>query len=860
MTLDPNDPRLTAYVLGELDPSEVGMVEHLLTESDEARRIVDEIRLTVGWLARELRHEQETYLQQQSLNHQPVAKSIKSLAPPAKPWWRRHAYKLGSLAALLLLTVGGVTRVAIAPRSEPEAAPAPIAAHLPDGIAGEVGASAPMLAEDAPASPAGAPARVDMLAVSVAAHRGHARAALGLAPDAGGASVASASRLLRRKSVVQGSSGIELALLATNGNKQRTFGFPAAATEGQYFKLNAQEPAPTQLKASQFRRLDHAKGGMGGGAGMMSGRALQQQLGRSASGPHVAQAVDPARDLGAGLTDARSQAAAPRGAVADGVGSAVVRGGRPDAAKLGSKPVTAGASATRLAKEVSPAKAAAPLDKFSNAPELEQLAESVPRSKVKSALGDAPQQLEPLADGPYRPAREAPQSTFLIDLDRTSYATIRRSLDQNKLPPKDEVCIEELLNEFPYHDAAPLRTDPDPLALHVEIAGCPWDQRHRLARVAIAARPVDQANLPSCNLVFLIDVSRSMQQPDRLALIQWSLSRLIGQLRTRDRIAIVTFGETPGVVLSPTSGLSKAKIRASVEDLRVEAPDTTRSGLALAYQVANQNFLEQGTNRVILVTDASSKIGAMGQDDFIGLAAAKASSGVSLSVLGVGNGTVDDQTMATLAEKGRGHHAFIRSPLQAYRMLVEEMGSKLATVATEGRAVVEVNPERVSAYRLLGYDGATAPAAGSIDDSRDSGAIVEGHHITALYEIVPSTDLNIARQLAEPSRKRDGQRPETLTVRLSYKRPDESQSRLIERAAIDRQTSFEGASDDLKLGAAVAGFGMLLRESPFPGSCSYDLVHEIIRPFAAARYDRSGYFREFAGLIDKAKALSTGPR
>src|SRR5262249_45800429 len=158
---------------------------------------------------------------------------------------------------------------------------------------------------------------------------------------------------------------------------------------------------------------------------------------------------------------------------------------------------------------------------------------------------------------------------------------------------------------------------------------------------------------------------------------------------------------------------------------------------------ANQNFLEQGTNRVILVTDASSKIGAMGQDDFIGLAAARASSGVSLSVLGVGNGTVDDQTMATLAEKGRGHHAFIRSPLQAYRMLVEEMGCKLATVATEGRAVVEINPDRVSAYRLLGYDGATAPAAGSIDDSRDSGAIVEGHHITALYEIVPSTDLNI---------------------------------------------------------------------------------------------------------------------
>jgi len=859
MTLDPDDPRLAAYVLGELDATEVGFVEKLLKENEEARQAVAEIRLTVGWLARELRHEQETYLPQPSANHQPATTSVKVASPPAKSWWARNAFKLASAAALLFLTVT-LTRLAIAPRGEPAPGPVQFATGKARGL-DEVAARAPMPGASAPAELTADAEPADMMraAPQQAQAEGAFRSGLSVARAAG------ASQSFRRQSVVQGSAVIDLALAQSSGNRQSAFMIQGNAGENQYFKLETKEQAPAPLGAARGERLNHlseANQGMGGGAGMMNTGGVQRP-GRQFDGPHFAQQTGPVQEPDSAAVSRRALAtkpsAVPAGAVASSRESArsVVSGNlaRKQATPMGPAAPVARDAASAGAKALGRAP-----DQSQIVHEAELLAEALPQSRAKSGFAFEAQQTAMPTDSTFRPAREAPQSTFLIDVDRASYPAIRRSLNQNRLPSKDGVRIEELLNEFPWHDAAPARSNPDPFALHVEIAGCPWDERHRLARIAIGGRPIDQQNRPPCNLVFLIDLSPSMRQPDRLALVQWSLDRLTDQLGKDDRIAIVAFGETPGVVLPPTSGLAKAKIRASIGDLQVEAPDATRSGLALAYDVAGQSFVEPGTNRVILVTDASSKIGAMGQDDFIGFAAAKASSGVFLSVLGVGQGTVDDKTMATLAEKGRGHHAHIHSPLQAYRMLVEEMGSKLATVATDGRALVEVNPERASAYRLLGYDSAKAPLEGWIDDSRDASAIVEGHHVSALYEIVPSIVGNLAQQLADDSRKKQLQRPDTLTVRLSYKLPDEGQSRLIERAAIDQGTRFDRASDDLKLAAAVAGFGMLVRESPFPGSCSYDLVQKIIQPFLSAGYDPSGEYREFAGLITKAKALTAQPR
>jgi Ca-activated chloride channel family protein len=302
------------------------------------------------------------------------------------------------------------------------------------------------------------------------------------------------------------------------------------------------------------------------------------------------------------------------------------------------------------------------------------------------------------------PAVAALKSTFLPDVDRASCVNVRRVLSQNVLPAKDEVRLEELINEVPCHDDLPSIESLDPLAVNVEIADCPWEHRHRLARIGIAARAIDQRGRSACNFVFLLDLSPSMQEPDRLPILQWSLNRLIDQLGSRDRMAIVGFGQNPGVVLSSTTCSEKPKIRAAVDDLKVEAPETGRSALALAYEIASRNLLSAGTNRVILATDSSARIGAMRERDLTALVVDKAASGVSLSVLGVGSGTFDDRTITNLAEKGRGHDAHVTSPIEAYRVLVEEMGLNLATIATDARVQVEFNGDRVSAYKLIGYD------------------------------------------------------------------------------------------------------------------------------------------------------------
>ncbi len=794
MTFDPNDPRLTAYALGELDSSQRESVETLLKESDEARQAVEEIRLTAGWLSRELHHERETYSPPPSLNHQPLTAQVAKPSPAPRSWWSRNALKLGSLAALLLVSVG-LFRLAIAPRGEPAAsAPSLVAASKARGVADEPEADLRMLAEEAPVKLDSNLARAPTVVMTVAPRPDKEDSEL---PSALGLARASfAPRSVRRRSVVQASAAIELAVFAPEATKEKTLAATGSALEDRYFKLDVKDQAAAESEALKYRLRDQGGQGqgMGGGAGMMNSRGMQQNL-QQASGPHVAKQMGPAQ-APQGAAVSRRQGETPKRAAA--VGRAVP-------------------SATTFAY--------------------------------------APQQTRTPADDPFRSVRETPRSTFLIDVDRASYASIRRDLSQNTLPRKDAVRIEELLNEFPYHDVAPSRLSADPLAVNVEIAGCPWDQRHRLACIGITARPIDQANRPACNLVFLIDVSASMQGPDRLPLVQWSLAKLTDQLGERDRLAIVAFGPTTGVVLASTTGMAKAKIRAAVDDLRVEAQDATRSGLALAYEIAGQSYIEQGTNRVILVTDAGSRIGAMGQDDLIGLVAAKASTGVSLSVLGVGAGTADNNTIATVAEKGRGHHAHIGSPLEAYRVLVEEMGSRLATVATDAKVQVELNANHASGYRLIGYRGASGPPAASIDDSRDAGAIVEGHHATALYEIVPPDAFNLAKRTAQELRESLGERLETLTVRLSFKKPDEGRIRLIEQTGIDRGTSFDRASNDLKLAAAVAAFGMLLSEPQSTGDMTYDAVEQIIQPFVAEGSDPTGCYREFAELVGKAKLI-----
>ncbi len=486
-------------------------------------------------------------------------------------------------------------------------------------------------------------------------------------------------------------------------------------------------------------------------------------------------------------------------------------------------------------------------------------ARPVPETKARGESLLEPQQTVAPAGEQFRLLGKAPESIFLIDVDRASFTDIRRSLSQNRLPPKDDVRIEELLSEFPSHDVAPLPSNPDPLALHVEIAGCPWDEGHRLARIGVAARPIDQKARAACNFVFLIDVSPSMRRPDRLPIFQWSLNRLVDQLGERDRLAIVVFGPTAGVVLDSTSCLEKSKLQRAIDDLKVAAPDTTRSGLVLAYDIARERLLEHGTNRVIVATDSRFTIEGMSHDDLSALVAEKAAQGISLSLIGVGPAMVNDSTIAKLTEQGRGRHAHASSPARAYRALVEETGSKVSAVAMDAKIQVEFNPDRVIRYRLFGYDFGGAPTEATIDDSQDFGTILEGHRVAALYEIVPPDGLEVAKLGKDRLVEGRGRRLETLKVKLTYKKPDDGQVMLKEQFGFDG-TGLARASDDFQVAAAVAGFGLLLRESAAPQGLSYELVQRLIEPYLSEGRDPSGHYHEFAGLVSKAKSISAGAR
>jgi Ca-activated chloride channel homolog len=465
---------------------------------------------------------------------------------------------------------------------------------------------------------------------------------------------------------------------------------------------------------------------------------------------------------------------------------------------------------------------------------------------------------EKIVDNPFHQAAAEPLSTFSIDVDTASYANVRRFLGQNILPPKDAVRIEEMLNYFPYADAPPAKSSEDPFAVHVEVAGCPWNARRRLARIGIAAKPIDQSSRPPSNLVFLVDVSGSMMQPNKLPLVQWAFQRLVEQLGENDQVAIVVYAGASGLVLPSTSCINKAEILSTIDQLRGGGSTNGGAGIQLAYDVATRNFIKKGTNRVILATDGDFNVGVTIGDELVRLIEAKAKSGVFLSVLGFGMGNLKDKTLEQLADKGNGHYAYIDSPREAYKVFVEEMGSTLVNVAKDVKIQVEFNPAKVGAYRLIGYENRIMAHKDFNDDAKDAGDIGAGHHVTALYELAPpgeqETLTGVDPLKYTKAAKPSSSSPESFTVKLRYKRPDGDTSRLMEIGVTDEGRSLGESSNDFKFASAVAGFGMLLRDSPYKGTMTYAGVVEIAEPTLAQ--DRSGYRKEFLAAVRQAKALS----
>jgi len=490
--------------------------------------------------------------------------------------------------------------------------------------------------------------------------------------------------------------------------------------------------------------------------------------------------------------------------------------------------------------------------------------EAVAKSEAGGVAGEG---YDPVTENGFVAVAKAPLSTFALDVDTASYSNVRRFLTHHTRPPADAVRVEELLNYFTYNDPAP--EGDDPLGVAVEVAGCPWDEAHRLARVGVSARRIDPGRRPATNLVFLVDVSGSMAQPNKLPLLKAALQKLVEQLGENDRVAVVVYAGASGLILPSTPCDRKESILAALENLRAGGSTNGGAGLQLAYDTAVGGFVEGGANRVILCTDGDFNVGVTDRDALLRLIAAKAKSGVFLSVFGFGMGNLKDGTLEQLADKGDGHYAYIDTPREANKVFVEELTGTLVTVAKDCKIQVEFNPARVSAYRLVGYENRLMRSRDFNDDTKDGGEVGAGHHVTALYELVPAGAASPARRGVDPlefqpaaaettakvstAATADPGRAESLIVKVRYQPPAGGPSKLIKRGVVDAGVDADDAPADLKFAAAVAGFGMLLRNSPHKGALTYD---QVWRAAAAARgSDPGGYRAEFLDLVRKAQAM-----
>jgi len=461
-------------------------------------------------------------------------------------------------------------------------------------------------------------------------------------------------------------------------------------------------------------------------------------------------------------------------------------------------------------------------------------------------------------------AADAPLSTFSIDVDTASYANVRRFLSAGRRPPRDAVRIEEFVNYFRY--GYPQPEGDDPFSVTVEAAESPWRRGHRLVRIGLRGRDVARDTRPAGNLVFLVDVSGSMGDPDKLPLVKQALLLLVEELTENDRVAIVTYAGDAGLKLPSTSGDQKAAIRAAIESLASGGSTHGSAGIALAYEQAAERFIPGGANRVILATDGDLNVGITDDAALVDLITSKAKGGTFLTVLGFGQGNLQDEKMEKLADNGNGVYAYVDGVREARKVLVEQLTGSTIAIAKDVKIQVEFNPAVVASYRLLGYENRALADEDFRDDTKDAGEIGAGHTVTAIYEVKLVDDatggpgrgaepLKYGREAAPATTDtpRDAAASdELLTVKLRFKQPEGDASRLVEVPLADRGGAFDDASADLRFAAAVAAFGMLLRGSEHAGEATLPLVARIAG--AAVGDDPGGYRAEFLDLVRRAES------
>jgi Ca-activated chloride channel family protein len=891
MPYDPNDPRLTAYALGELDPAEHAMFEAELADAPEAQVDLDEIRATAHLLTEQLRHEPSPGLgANQRLAIEGRLREPTFVFPRR---WLGYAAAAGLLGVSLTFALRprppeptkdvtiaqhvhfgrpAPVQALGAPGDASQTAEAPAPASRPDAAGSEKALEAFSLAPSTPAGPAGAtaaPAGAPVLPPAAPESRDYAyyeqtppapstvtagkpaqnAATLGFGANPQGLPLA--GRAAARMGGTGGGGGAMGGMLSQGQQggdtqlRRRDANSPASLSD-------AQAPRPRGMVAQKEQKTD-----------LPQRELTEESLGRNQANQVGAVVLQKDRGRGSVPSDSTSPV---RKKQTNGI----------EAAPATSAPLAAaGLDAEHLNKEVdkTPAlrapEAESPLD--SSRDPVQKLAEAKPGAMnegLTDQLAERKEALEreafpEIVENRFNLVKDEPLSTFSIDVDTASYANVRRYLTQhNAWPPKDAVRVEEMVNYFRYNDTEPVGNDP--FSLNVELARCPWNAEHRLARIGLKGKTVSYDQRSASNLVFLIDVSGSMQDANKLPLLKSALENLVEALGEKDRIAIVVYAATEGLVLPSTTAYRKGEILSALEQLQAGGSTNGGAGIKLAYDVASdpRNFIKDGINRVILCTDGDLNVGITSNGDLIRLMEEKRKSKVFLTVLGFGEENLQDTKLKDLAKNGNGNYHYIDSITEARKVLIEEGGSTLVTIAQDVKIQVEFNPAKVGAFRQIGYELRQLAHADFHDDTKDAGEIGAGHSVTALYEIVPAgreqalavapvDDLVFQRKApvdTELSKL-------SFLVKVKYKRPtaDKSEAEL-RRGVEDTGRDYAQASDDFKFAAAVSSFGLVLRDSKYKGNATLAAVEELAK--ASLGTNPSSVRSEFLDLVRKAREVA----
>ncbi|MBA2113380.1 vWA domain-containing protein [Bremerella alba] len=478
--------------------------------------------------------------------------------------------------------------------------------------------------------------------------------------------------------------------------------------------------------------------------------------------------------------------------------------------------------------------------------------------------GEGGDKFEPIEENDFIAVADQPLSTFSIDVDTASYSKIRSYLSQfGSLPPRDAVRVEELVNYFTYDYATP--TDAHPFAANVEVASCPWNPTNRLVRVGIKGKEVATEDRPASNLVFLLDVSGSMNNANKLPLLKKGMKMLVDQLGENDKVSIVVYAGAAGLVLEPTYGYEKATILAALDRLQAGGSTNGGQGIELAYKTATENYIKGGTNRVILCTDGDFNVGQTSTGGLVGMAAEQAKKNIYMSVMGFGIGNHNDSMLEQLSNKANGNYSFIDNEKEAKKVLVEQMSGTLLTIAKDVKIQIEFNPNKVASYRLVGYENRLLAAQDFNDDKKDAGEIGAGHTVTAFYEVVPATgdgDTEVASVDPKVDELKYQTKPETteaadtnelMTLKLRYKQPEEDVSTLMTYPVVDNGNAFNQSTGDFQFASAVAMFGLKLRGSNFHHETNFAEIEELV----ASNVDGPGssYREEFLDMVRQVEKL-----